>query len=65
MSTTFAIPNGDEEVLIIGHTSDFDYRYKNIQKYFKDNTPVIAIDNDTTVTNMKELRKYYAKQKDN
>ncbi len=64
MSTTYAIPNGDEEVLIIGHTLDFDYQYKDIQKYFKDDTPIVAVDNDTTVTSIKELREHYNKLRD-
>lgn len=64
MSTTYAIPAPEIEdgFVIIGHTSNFEYQMRGIQKHFKDDTPIVAIDNDTKITNIKELREHYNKQ---
>ena len=73
MSTTYAIfdkeieryPGGmakfedGEKYYIIGKTHDFTTDGEIIQKHLKDDTPVYAIDNDTKIRTIKDLREYY------
>jgi len=74
MSTHYAIFNREIEIekhghaiwdedvddfLIIGRSHDFTLDGEIIQKYLRDETPVYAIDNDSHIRTIKDLREYY------
>jgi len=48
-----------EDYFIIGRSHGFTNDGEIIQKHLKDNTPVYAIDNDSKIRTIKDLRKYY------
>jgi len=56
-----AIFNEEDEFVIIGNSHGFTRDGKIIQKYLRDTSKVYAIDNDTKVRTIKDLRKYYLK----
>ena len=70
MSTTYAILRteinindfDDGDYFIIGKTHGFTCDGEIIQKFLKDDTPIVALDNDTNIKNIKDLREYYGRK---
>ena len=50
-----------DNFIVIGYTHGFTAEGEVIQKHLKDDTPVYAINNDTEVRTIQDLRKYYNK----
>ena len=47
------------DYFIIGKTHGFTFEGEIIQKHLKDDTPVYALDNDSKIRTIKDLREYY------
>lgn len=58
-SAIFIDDDYGSDYFIIGKSHGFTFEGEIIQKYLKDDTPVYAIDNDSKIKTIKDLRKYY------
>jgi len=61
MSTTYAVPDEKHkgDFWVIGRTSDFTLDAQILLPYLANDTPIIAIDNDTDIKTLQELKEYY------